>query len=121
MFKKGQSGNPAGGKPGPRRPTFKTILESLPKSLKEFQHPDYGILNPYQLAVAMLVEAAGNGESWAIKELLDRQLGRPHQSVTVDGDMPMTVIWTNYGKNGHSTTTRIQPSSRSIKALPASE
>ena len=32
------------------------------------------------------VEAASNGESWAIKELGDRLDGKPGQSVTVGGD-----------------------------------
>lgn len=33
-----------------------------------------------------LVNAAVNGEQWAIKELGDRLDGKPHQSVAVDGD-----------------------------------
>ena len=40
----------------------------------------------------VMLKAAENGESWAIKELGDRLDGKPHQSATFDGDLGITVI-----------------------------
>ncbi len=37
-----------------------------------------------------LKSAAENGKPWAIKEYLDRVIGKPHQSVEVTGDMRQT-------------------------------
>ncbi len=38
------------------------------------------------LAMRKLIEAVGNGEPWAIKELLDRTLGKADQRLEVTGD-----------------------------------
>ena len=38
------------------------------------------------LAMEKLIEAVGNGESWAIKELLDRTLGKADQRLEVTGE-----------------------------------
>ena len=95
-FKKGQSGNPAG-RPK-RKNTFKTLLESLPDDKRIFQHPEYGELEPDELAALMLVEAAGNGESWAVKDLLDRMMGKPHQ----------TTENTNINQNHEMTAEKVR-------------
>jgi len=39
-----------------------------------------------------LVEAALNGESWAIKEIADRIDGKAHQSLGVDGHLTHDII-----------------------------
>ena len=44
-----------------------------------------------ELAEVMLT-AAENGESWAIKELGDRLDGKPHQSVTTEGNVTLVNI-----------------------------
>lgn len=38
------------------------------------------------LAMEKLIEAVGNGEPWAIKELLDRTLGKAEQRLEVTGE-----------------------------------
>ena len=98
-FVKGKSGNPAGRPKGILRRTFLSILTELtemPEKPVEFQHPDFGCINdPVKLAVMIVCMAAANGESWAVREILDRAFGKPVQSVDVTGESEK-VLWINY-------------------------
>ena len=98
---KGQSGNPAGSQPGPRRPTFKSLCEKIKKRGITWQHPDYGIIDdPLECALVMTFSAAMNGESWACRELLAYGLGRPPVSIEVDSEHPLAIIWRDWTQNG---------------------
>ena len=45
--------------------------------------------------IKRLVTAAEAGEPWAIRELLDRCLGKPHQALTVEGVETPTKTYIN--------------------------
>jgi hypothetical protein len=133
-FAKGQSGNPkrnGGRKPGP---SFRTLVEKIKKEHPSltWEHPDYGTFtDPIETAIVLTWAAAMNGEPWALKELLDRGLGKPAATLAVEGDTPLAIIWRHYNdqepKQIEESTERpstidLTPdSSDSTKALPASE
>jgi hypothetical protein len=77
MFKKGQSGNPGG------RPKGQTEV----KALISAKHPDL---------IARLFAIALHGEEKAsvsaIKELLDRSLGKPTQAIDVSGSLGLPAV-----------------------------
>lgn len=87
-WKKGQSGNPKGRPRGSGgKPTYETILRKVKDRGITWQHPDYGVIDdPTETALVITWAAAMNGESWACKELLDRGLGRPHQTMDIESD-----------------------------------
>ena len=84
---KGVSGNPTGRRPGK---SFALILRELEEQeIGEWQHPDHGVIkSPLTMAIIQTVSAAQNGEPWAIKEILDRCLGKPRESLDINVDNP---------------------------------
>lgn len=46
---------------------------------------------------AKLVQKAKNGEPWAIREMFDRVMGKPQQSVEISGDMTTTLAVVSEG------------------------
>jgi len=57
------------------------------KAAAEFQKTLYESVTPesFKTVLAGLIEEAMNREPWAVKELLDRLLGKARQSIDVDG------------------------------------
>ena len=94
-FQKGKSGNPNGRPKGTGRPTFQTLLANIEKNHKgllDWQNPDHGIISdPLEQAVIQLDVAVQNGESWAIVEMLNRGLGKPHQAIEMEHTGNVTV------------------------------
>jgi hypothetical protein len=87
-FKPGQSGNPNGRPVGSGRPTFKGIIESLRAQNKgEWHNEELGAVldNPYDQAALQLISAVQNGEPWAIKDFMDRGLGKAPLAVEISG------------------------------------
>lgn len=85
-WEKGHKG--IGGRP--KRPMFKTILESLPDCLKLYQHPDAeATLTAEQSIVACIINAAYNGDIQAAKFAAEQIFGKALQSVeqtNIDGN-----------------------------------
>ena len=88
-FKKGQVANPRG-----RPPKLKSLTEKLRHKLKDNCEYKVGKTN-LEAIVDVLIEKAVGGESWAIKEILDRTEGKPvqmiDQSSTIKGEMSMSL------------------------------
>lgn len=78
-WKKGQSGNPGG--QSNDRPFLRALHRAIAKRKDDFD----------QVADRLLDEAK-NGESWAIKELVDRTDGRAVQPVAATVDSTVNVI-----------------------------
>lgn len=91
LFKKGQSGNPAG-RPKGLLNWRNTIKEAAMKEI-EFIEKSTGkkvtkTLN--QIIAEKLVEKARQGDIQAIKEYGDRTDGKAHQSINLEGDLSVT-------------------------------
>jgi len=88
-FKKGNPGGP--GRPkGSGRPTFQGIINRLKERNElEWQNDELGIIldDPYQQAMLQLVSAIQNGESWAIKDFMDRGIGKPAIPLEIEADV----------------------------------
>lgn len=95
-WEKGETGNPGG------RPKERPFLDALRLALNE----EDGVTKKKRLRriAEKLVEAAEQGEAWAIKEVMDRVDGKPAQtadiSVTADHKhthvsepLPETATW----------------------------
>ena len=95
-FKPGESGNPDGKPKGTLN--FKTRAKWLLEATEEITHPVTGkkvtISIADQIDVA-LIRAARKGESWAVKEVLDRLEGKSAQAVdiTSDGEKISNMIY----------------------------
>lgn len=85
-WKKGQSGNPAGRKPKAETLTtcIKEYLEGKPKGEKRTRA---------QMLAEALVEKALTMEQWAVREVLDRVLGKPKQTVEQTSDDVIRVVY----------------------------
>lgn len=77
-FEPGQSGNPAGKRPGNNNRAQRAILRALARKGES-------VGRGLDLAADKLVEAACKGEPWAQKELYDRVDGKATQSVALTG------------------------------------
>ena len=76
-WQKGKSGNPGG------RPSEKEFVGALRLALSE---PDETGKRKLRSIADRLVEAAVNGESWAIQQVADRLDGKPAQESTITVD-----------------------------------
>jgi hypothetical protein len=76
-WKKGQSGNPAGG------PRDKAFADALRLAVNEEHEPNKRKL---RVIAEKLVEEAIKGESWAIQQVADRIDGKPAQESTLTID-----------------------------------
>jgi hypothetical protein len=91
QFKKGQSGNPAGGVKGPRLSTIlRDMLEaSTPaeiakaKFMAEFYTGRKKPTSGHAVIARLLKAGIIDGESWAIKEILDRTEGKAVQGLEI--------------------------------------
>ena len=91
-FKKGHDPRRSVG--GPRKPTWETlkreVLELYGDALS-WQHPEYGeVSDPDHMAMIQFISAIQNGESWAVKDAMDRKLGKPTQAVELAADIDLT-------------------------------
>lgn len=93
-FKKGESGNPKGRPVGSRNVStvLKEILGQIApdvikntKFVKEFCKINKSVTNADAVAARILYEALVAGESWAIKELMERTEGKATQGVELSG------------------------------------
>lgn len=85
-FEAGKSGNPEGGKPGPKKgKLFKDALSIA------IHRTDGDKTKLAQLAEA-LVEKAISGDVPAIKEVADRLDGKATQPIGGDDDAPLNII-----------------------------
>src|SRR5690242_6236255 len=76
-WKKGETGNPGG------RPKERPFADALHLALAE-EDPVTKVRKLRRIA-DKLVEAAVDGEAWAIKEVMDRIDGKPVQSAEING------------------------------------
>lgn len=92
-FKPGESGNPAGKPPGAKR--VSTVLREMmervaPREIKntefvkEFCKGRKKVTIADALAARLLTAALIEGESWAVREILDRLEGKAPQSIDID-------------------------------------
>ncbi len=80
-WKKGQSGNPAGRKPGKNlRTVLREMLEEEIEVKIEGQ-PDKVKKVFSEVILRRLIKAANDGEGWAIKEIFDRVDGKAQQFI----------------------------------------
>lgn len=86
-WQKGQSGNPAGSKPD------KPFLEALNRAIKQEDG------KRLRSAAEKVLDAAANGEPWAINFLADRTDGKPNQTVAAQVDHSLTVEIRRFGKD----------------------
>lgn len=82
-FQKGRSGNPAGAK------RSREWRDAIRRALARRGNGLEGGLN----ALAdKLVDAALNGDTWALREIGDRLDGKPRQETSVDGSVSHTFV-----------------------------
>jgi hypothetical protein len=79
-FKPGQSGNPGGRPKGSLSP-----IAEIRRQLAEVKDSDEQKRTRLQVIVANLLDRAEN-DSVAARDVLDRVLGRPRQTITLDSD-----------------------------------
>ena len=85
-WKKGQSGNP-GGVPKAVREFNDTCRRALVKELrKPTKFDPEGKTTRLQAVISRLVDAAEGGEIAAVREIFDRLIGKPKQSIEATGD-----------------------------------
>lgn len=85
QFKPGQSGNPAGKKPGTL--SLKTYIKKWLAAEEQYNNPITGKkewLTQYDIIVLMQIAKARKGDTRAFEALLDRVEGKPKQSIDVD-------------------------------------
>jgi hypothetical protein len=104
-FVKGQSGNPAGRKPGERR-----IIENLAIEARKHSH----------VALKTLVDICKKGESHTVRvaaatAILDRGFGRPSQSVELAGELTMTHQGELFGDIDIASQRALQVALRTIE------
>lgn len=86
-FVKGQSGNPEGRQPN------KPFLDALNRAIKQEDS------KRVRQAAEKVLDAAANGEPWAITFLADRTDGKPNQTVAAQVDHSLTVEIRRFGKD----------------------
>lgn len=80
-FEKGKSGNPAGRKPGGL-----SFWEMVQRASIQEDH------KRIRMAAEKYLDAAAEGEQWAIKEMFDRSDGKPAQAVTGHDGGPFEIV-----------------------------
>ncbi len=89
IWQPGESGNPAGSKPGYKQ--AKTILKELLKARGKFKNPLTDQEEVMNLANALhlaQIRKAANGDTRAYEAIFDRVDGRPAQTIGMDGENP---------------------------------
>jgi len=81
-FAKGYRGGP--GRPkGTTKANFRTILASLPESVRTFTLDDGTVVDAHQFAMAKLLQHI-NEDNWpALKDFLDRTVGKPVDTMLI--------------------------------------
>lgn len=92
QFKKGQSGNPGGRrKPNPIRDRYLQVLEmELPEDVRKKLNLAPGSTIGDAMTLTLGLQAA-LGDVQSARELSDRAVGKPHQSVDVQQELSGTV------------------------------
>lgn len=85
-FEAGKSGNPEGGKPGPKK--GKLFKDALSLAI----HRTDGDKTQLARIAEALVEKATTGDVQAIKEVADRLDGKATQPIGGDDDNPLNII-----------------------------
>ena len=80
MLKPGESGNPKG------RPINKPFFDALNRAIKQDD------AKRVRLAAEKLLDAAAEGEPWALGMLADRLDGKAAQTISGDPDNPITLV-----------------------------
>lgn len=98
-FKKGESGNPQGRKPGAL--SLKTYIKKWLAAEEEFKNPitkEMQRLTQYDIIVIQQIAKARKGDTRAFEALLDRVEGKPKQSIEMETDLTWneTKTYVNY-------------------------
>lgn len=80
-FQKGQSGNPVG-----RKPSGLSFWEMVQRASIQEDH------KRIRMAAEKYLDAAAQGEQWAIREMFDRSDGKPAQAITGEGGGPVELV-----------------------------
>lgn len=89
QFKKGKSGNPKGRPKG--SPNWKKLFEEILATEKEIMNPLNGKaekLTQFQITVLKLFQQASKGNMSAIKEILERAMGKNKETIDINADVP---------------------------------
>lgn len=118
QFKPGQSGNPAGKKPGTI--ALKTYIKKWLAAEEDFKNPitkETEKLSQYDILVLMQIAKARKGDTRAFEALLDRVEGKPKQSIDLDTDLTWneTKTYVDYSKLSEKTLKEVLRNTKKIE------